>query len=262
MAALVLLFGGAAAVVVQQSLARQTTAPNVAPARAAAEAAAGAKKGTAPATTNATARVLVFRDVPSWNRHPDFEDALSTMGVEHEVKSSAQMGSIDLAPYGVVIIPGAQYKKNFYGQYAAQAGSFERYVTNGGTLVLELNGAENDGITLPRGVSMVSHGSRDNTILVPGHPILIPLGGRAIHANFASHGYLEGVPKDALVLVTETTDGEADQSKPTFVEYAYGAGRVIAACQCFHDQDRSGRGPLMETLITYSMERKWFSPRK
>jgi RNA polymerase sigma factor (sigma-70 family) len=260
-AALVLLLGGTAAVVVQQSLARQSPAPNAAPTRAA-DAAPGSKKATAPETTNAAARVLVLRDVRSWNRNPDFEDALSAMDVEHEVKSSAEIGSIDLAPYRVVIIPGAQYKKNFYQHYAADAERFDRYVTNGGTLVLELNGAEDSGIPLPRGVSMVSHGSRDNTILVPGHPILIPLGGRAIHANFASHGYLDGVPKDALVLVTETTDGEADRSKPTFVEYACGTGRVIAACQCFHDQDRSGRGPLMETLIAYAVEKKWFSAKK
>jgi hypothetical protein len=261
MAALLLLFGGSAALVVQQTLARQAPPPKAAPAPAAATA-AGSKKGTAALATNAPAKVLVFRDIPSWKRHPDFEDDLSMMDIEHEVKPSAEMGSTELAPYRVVIIPGAQYKGDYYKEYAAQSGRFERYVTNGGTLVLELNGAEDHGIPLPAGVSMVSHGSRDNTLLLPGHPILIPLGGRAIHANFASHGYLEGVPKDALVLVAETVDGEADKTKPTFVEYPHGAGRVIAACQCFHDRDGSGRGPLMETVISYSVEKKWFTPKK
>jgi len=64
------------------------------------------------------------------------------------------------------------------------------------------------------------------------------------------------------VLVTETTDDKPDMSKPTFVEYKHGAGRVIAACQCFHDQDHSGRGPMMETLLDYAGERKWYSPKK
>lgn len=262
-ALVLLLLGGTTAVVVQQSLARKSAPTSAAPALAAeAAAVAGAKSGPATATTNAAARVLVFRNRPSWNRNPDFEDALSAMGIEHEVKPSAEMGSTDLAPYRFVIIPGAQSRKDFYPDYAAQAARFDRYVTNGGTLVLELNGAEEAGLALPRGVSMVSHGSRENTILVPGHPILTPLGGRSIRASFASHGYLDGVPRDALVLVTETTDGQADPNKPTFIEYAHGAGRVIAACQCFHDQDGSHRGPLMDTVINYATEKQWFTPKK
>lgn len=253
-AAIALLLGGTAAVMVQQSLTEKPTPPS-----GAVEAVA---KPSAVAPATAVAKVLVFRNVPSWNRNPDFEDALSAMGVEHEVKSSAEMESTDLSPYRVVIIPGAQGRTGFYEHYAAHAERLDRYVTNGGTLVLELNGAENDGIPLPRGVSMVRHGSRENTILVPGHPVLTPLGGRSIRANFASHGYLEDVPKDALVLVAETTDGQADTNKPTFIEYAHGAGRVIAACQCFHDRDGSGRGPLMETVIDYAAEKKWFARKE
>lgn len=252
--ALVLLLGGTAAVIVLPSLFRQFAPPNLAAAR---QAAAGANSST----TNAAVKVLVFRDSPSWNRNPDFEDALSALGMEHEVKPSVEMGSIDLAPYRFVIIPGAQRGK-YYQRYGSQAGYFDQYVTNGGTLVLELNGAENDGIVLPRGVSLIPHGSRVNTILVPGHPILTPLGGRPIRASYASHGYLEGVPADALVLVTETTDGQADPSKPTFIEYVSGAGRVIAACQCFHDRDGSGRGPLMETLLNYATDQQWFARKE
>jgi len=254
--ALVLLLGGTAAVVVQQSPAKKSTPPN-----APAEAAAKAPKPSAT-PIKAAVTVLVFRNAPSWNRNPDFEDSLSSMGVEHEVKSSVEMGTIDLSPYRFVIIPGAQGNTDFYQQYAAHADRFDRYVTNGGTLVLELNGAEDDGIILPRGVRMVPHGSRENTILVPGHHILTPLGGKSIRANFASHGYLEGVPQGALVLVAESTDGQADTNKPTFIEYAHGAGRVIAACQCFHDRDGSGRGPLMETVIDYASEKKWFTRRE
>ena len=247
---LVLLLCGGTALVVQQALQSKTAPPG--------GAAADTKK--AGAATNSTA--LVFRNIPSWNRRPDFEDALSDMKTTFDVRTSAEMASTDLTPYRFVIIPGAQWRTDFYRQFAANFDRFDRYVTNGGTLVLELNGAENDGITMPRGVSMVKHDSLDNTILVPDHPVLTPMGGRNIKANSASHGYLDGVSKDALVLVTETTDGQADTNKPTFIEYKHGAGRVIAACQCFHDQDRSGRGPLMETLIDYATERKWYSPKK
>lgn len=216
----------------------------------------------APTVAGASTNVLIFRNVRSWRRQVDFEEALSELGMTFDVKISAEMASADPAPYAFVIIPGAQWQDDYYFQYAENAGRFERYVTNGGTLVLELNGAERDGITLPGGVKMVRHGSTDNVVLVPDHPILNPLGGKTIHANYASHGYLEGVPKDALILAAEMVDGQVALDKPTFVEYRYGAGRVIAACQCFHDQDGSGRGILMETVINYAAEKKWFVARK
>ena len=207
-------------------------------------------------------KVLVLRDIPSWNRKPDFENVLQTLGLPTDVKPSAEMASVDLAKYNVVIIPGAQWETTFYKNFAASAAAFERYVSNGGTLVVELNGAEREGITLPGGPSMVMHGSMDNLITVPDHPILTPFAGKPrIFANMASHGYLTDVPAGALVLATEMKTGQVsgDMSKPTFIEYAYGKGHVIAAAQCFHDQDGSGRGALMPTLLKYAAARSWMA---
>jgi hypothetical protein len=66
---------------------------------------------------------------------------------------------------------------------------------------------------------------------------------------------LTDVPNGALILMAEMEPGHltADMSRPTFVEYTYGKGRILAAAQCFHDQDNSGRGPLMPTLLEYSV---------
>jgi len=242
--ALMLLLSATTAVVVHQSLAQKSIAAEAAK----------------PAMASGT-NVLIFRDKPSWNRSPDFEDALAGMGVEPDQKTSDEMSNTDLGSYRYIIIPGNQ-KKTFYQNYSLATGRFDSYVKNGGTLVLELNGAEDSPIPLPRGVTMMKHGSKENSILVPAHPILTPMGGRVIRADFASHGYLEGVPKDALVLVAESIDGKPDLSRPTFIEYAYGAGRVLAACQCFHDRDKSGRGPLMESTINYAKERQWFGTKK
>ena len=250
--ALVLLFTGTAVVVVQQSLAQKPQ-----PATAAVESKPIAEAAASEQATN----VLVFRDKPSWNRSPDFEDTAAGMNIESEVKPSLEMGSTDFSKYRFIVIPGSQ-TEDFYHLYAAHAAQFDRYVTNGGTLVLELNGAEGNSFVLPRGVSMVKHGSKENTILIPMHPVVTPMGNRVIRASFASHGYLAGVPKEAMVLIAESTDGKADNTKPTFVEYAHGKGRVLAACQCFHDRDNSGRGPMMETLVSYAAEKHWFVPPK
>jgi hypothetical protein len=222
-------------------------------------------KATAPAkavTATPSTNVLIFRNVRSWNRKPDFEEALTELGFKYEVKLSAEMGATDLSSYAFVIIPGAQRKDDYYHQYAENAARFDGYVTNGGVLVLELNGAERDGITLPLGVTMERNGARDNALSLPQHPILDPLGGNPIHANYASHGYLANVPKGALVLATEMTEGKPLADRPTFIEYPVGAGRVIAAAQCFHDRDNSGRGILMETTISYAAEKKWYAPKK
>lgn len=229
--------------------------------------AAGAYEGTRGFAIAASApssdRVLVFRDAPSWDRHPDFENVLATLGIPFDSKPSSDMTATDLSHYNFVIIPGAQRDAAYYKAFTDNAAAFEHYVSSGGTLVLEMNGAEPFGIALPGGTSMVRHAAFDNLITVPDHPILTPLRGkRRITANWASHGYLIGVPAGAIVLATEMTPGTltADMGKPTFVEYDYGKGHIIAAAQCFHDQDGSGRGPLMPTLLKYAAARTWFAP--
>jgi RNA polymerase sigma factor (sigma-70 family) len=215
---------------------------------------------TTPAVT-ASRKVLLFRNEPSWNRKRDFEEVLTELGFNFEVKTSSDMGTIDLAPYSFVIIPGAQ-PKDYYEDYTTSAARFDRYVTGGGTLVLELNGAEDNNLTLPAGVTMAKNGARDNLITVPDHPILVPFQGKQIHASYASHGYLQGLPEGALTLATETTGSQPALDRPTFAEYALGKGHVIAACQCFHDRDNSKRGILMPTLVSYAAEREWYSAKK
>jgi len=221
-----------------------------------------AKEATTKATPPETNRnVLVFRNQASWNRNPDFEDVLATEGLKFEVKESSEMQGTDLRPYGVVIIPGSQ-DRDFYNDYAGNAVRFARYVTAGGTLVLELNGAEGSGIILPGGVTMVKHGALDNLIALPNHPILAPYSGKKIHANLASHGFLENLPAGATILMTEMMDEQPAPDKPTFAEYGYGKGQVLAACQCFHDRDKSRRGILMPSLLNYAADREWYKPAK
>ena len=255
-AAIVILFGGVTAIIVQQTLSRNAAAQNAE--------ARDIKSGNAggppvqPAAAEAPGKILVFRNRPSWNRHPDFEDKLDEMGLDFEVKPADLMATTDLAQYRVVVIPGAQSTSAFYDKYTENAARFDSYVTNGGVLVFELNGAERSTIAMPRGVKMIFNPARDNMLSLPQHPVLLPLGGRPIRANLASHGYLSGLPRDAIVLATEGTNDQAVASQPTFAEYASGKGRVLAACQCFHDRDNSGRGPLMQTVLSYANERKWY----
>jgi beta-lactamase regulating signal transducer with metallopeptidase domain len=225
----------------------------------------GAYEGTgnsARAAADAPSGIdLVLRNGSSWDRHPDFEDVLGQLGMKFEVKRSSDIAKTELSRYGFIVIPGGQFGTGLYVDLAHDHDEFERYVRDGGTLVVEMNGAEQVGMTLPGGVNIVSHAALDNLVTLPDHPILTPLRGKPrITAVFASQGYLMDVPAGALVLAAELLPGQvtANLSRPTFVEYSFGKGRVIAAAQRFHDLDYSGRGPLMATLLKYAAARDWF----
>ena len=207
---------------------------------------------------HAAGSFLVFRNTPSWRRPTDFEHVLRAFGHEVESKASSTMANEDLSRYAAIIVPGAQPRDRFYPDYILHAGRFDEYVANGGTLILELNGAEGTSIVLPSGVTMTPSAGLENTIVAANHPVFAPFGNeRVIRANLASHGYLSGVPSGALVLAVESKGAETFKNRPTFVEYTHGKGRVIAACQCFHDQDNSGRGPWMATLLDYVAAKSW-----
>jgi beta-lactamase regulating signal transducer with metallopeptidase domain len=226
----------------------------------------GGFSGTTRAETgngSGAEKILVFRNIASWNRSPDFEATLGGLGYSFSTEKSGEMAREDFSRYGLIIIPGAQWQTGFYSDFAKSREKFDQFVQNGGTLLLELNGAESEGITIPGGASMVKEASYINIITQPNHPAVAPFAGRPeISATLASHGYLDKVPGNAVVIAAELVSDQLadDLRKPTYVEYAFGAGRVIAACQCFHDQDGSHRGPLMPAVVKYAMAREWFAP--
>jgi CubicO group peptidase (beta-lactamase class C family) len=208
------------------------------------------KAGTA--ATAPTGAFLVLRNGRSFGRPFDFEQVLRAFGREVDVRGAGGLGELDLARYATIVVAGGQ-PREFYEGYVRHAARLDEFVAKGGTLILELNGAEGHAIVLPRGVTMTASGGLENAILAADHPILSPFHGeRLIRANYASHGYLAGVPAGAQILAVESRNGEGRADRPTWVEYPHGRGRVMAACQCFHDQDSSGRGPLMATLMDYA----------
>ena len=61
----------------------------------------------ADASSAAAGKLLIFRNIPSWNRSPDFEDASRTLGLAFDVKKSSEMKTTRMADYRVIVIPGA-----------------------------------------------------------------------------------------------------------------------------------------------------------
>lgn len=207
--------------------------------------------------TKSLAKSLVFRNNSSWGRQTDFENVLEAIGANHKLEASSDMSNIELSSFDMIIIPGRQ-NADYYKDYVSNIERFDEYVKKGGTLLLELNGATRSSITLPRGVSIAANPALENEILASDHPIFLPFSGKSrFWARYSSSGYLEDVPGDARILVVETNGEDPLPDRPTFIEYAYGKGRVIAALQCFHDQDGSGRGPMMESVISYALSKAW-----
>lgn len=106
-------------------------------------------------------------------------------------------------------VPAGQPRNDFYSDYRRHAARLDAYIESGGTLLLELNGAEGMSLVLPRGVKMTWNGGRENAIMATNHPVFVPFGTeRTIRANYASHGYLTDVPEGAVVLAVEAKDGK------------------------------------------------------
>src|SRR5258708_30031452 len=48
-------------------------------------------------------KMLIFRNIPSWDRSPDFEDATRTLKLSFDVKKSAEMKNTRLSDYRVIV---------------------------------------------------------------------------------------------------------------------------------------------------------------
>lgn len=128
----------------------------------------------ANATTNAKA--LIFRNIPSWSRAPEdeFEGVLEKLSIPFDVKCSREMADADLSQYSFIVLPGAQWNTGYYADFEKYYERFEEYVKNGGTLVVEMNGAEEEGMKLPGGAYMVNHPAFDNITIAREHPLVAP----------------------------------------------------------------------------------------
>ena len=202
-------------------------------------------------TTKKNIELLLLRDNPSWNRPTDFEDVLSIMGYQFDQSQSIDLPEINLKKYNMIVIPGGQ-QNDFYKNYVEHSQRFEQFVAEGGKLIFELNGAEEVLNELPNGVRIIPSKAIENRIIDSDHPITLPISDSpTIRARYASMSYFQNIPDGTKTLAIEAEDDSTFEDRPTFIEYKYGKGSVLAASQCFHDRDGSGRGPMMQSLISY-----------
>ncbi len=196
---------------------------------------AGVTSTDAPAGWVATATdrqvnghpVLIIQDALPWESAA-LQDVLSMNGIPFDIIGSADMGQFDLSPYGVVFISNDQ-PQVFYDRYMQHQAWFETYVAGGGYLWFGAaawgwNGGDFTGGVLPGGVTVSPVFEDFNNVVDPAHPIMIgvpnPFSGTS-----ASHTTFGNAPEGS-VLASGSQSGQ-----PTLLEYAVGAGRVLAIGQ-------------------------------
>ena len=204
------------------------------------------------AAAPAAARALLVQDVAPWGTTSN-EQILTANGIGFYRIDSRELQSIDLDPYWLVIVASGQ-TQGFYSRLVAQEQKLTGYVSNGGVLEFHAAGEGAAGVsaslvTLPGGMGIAKYGRNVNFVLLPDHPVMTNLtdlisGAPASHANFTA------VP-DAAVVIAYAWPG-----LPTFVEYPFGGGWVVAGGLTFErgltrDEDP---GRILANMIPYTWE--------
>jgi hypothetical protein len=177
----------------------------------------------------AAANVLVFRDQIAWG-YNTLVPALVATGATVTTATSAEMATIDLTPFCLVIFESNQ-TEGFYGTYNANLAKFTAWVQNGGTLEFHacVFSSTRDiiGATpLPGGASTfaTSYLDNNNFIADAGHPINAGLTDPLV-GSYASHDAFTNLLPGTDIINTNSSD------LPTTIEYMLGNGRVVATGQ-------------------------------
>ncbi|GAB6189837.1 hypothetical protein JCM30566_15790 [Marinitoga arctica] len=190
----------------------------------------------------AAEHVVIFRDLSPWNVSNAIPNMLTEIGFskgsgldQYEIKSSDDINSIEsFDPTWAIIIEGDQ-STSFYDIYKSNSEKFNTFVRNGGTLFwVACDNGWNYGNftgTLPGGVIWRDYFDYYNTIENETHPLLedFPIEN-PLYGNYASHGGFDNLEnsdiENLVVFIKESTSSE---QYPTYIEYRYGNGRVIAS---------------------------------
>jgi hypothetical protein len=202
---------------------------------------------------------LIVKDCNPWYAAAN-EYVLSEMGVQYTVINSDMLADEDLGTYTIVVFPSTQ-SGTYYRRLSNNSEKIERYVENGGTIVGHIGDGGYPcyggytGSFLPKGVGHTLEYYDDMSVVDGDNPVLEGISPGALDGwNYSTHGYLTNVPGDATV-VYGVSGNSTEQ--PTFVEYGYGSGRVLATTQTMEWPFYSsyyGTRQLLRNEIAYALE--------
>jgi len=203
------------------------------------------------------AEVLLVKDVDPWDYAAN-EQVLNNLGITYDIARSEDIAGIDLSQYKVVIIASDQTQE-FYDRMSRYVTKLENYVASGGILEAHAcdhgwNGGEWSRL-LPGRVGHVEYYDNYNYIEAPDHPIVKGLtDDDFIGWNAVSHGYFTNLLPGTTVILTDS------YGRPTFIEYPYGSGVVVASMETLewafkHGYCQNGKILTQTIAYTYSLKR-------
>ncbi len=182
---------------------------------------------------NRSANVLLLKDKNPWSAwggafatDPN-ETLLTNLGISYTVANSSQIAALDFSPFTMIMIASLQ-DENFYTNYNASLAKFTDFVNAGGNM--EIHTATFKSIStlplLPGGGNLAGTYPDDfeyhNIVSLPAHPMMAGVSN-PFDGNQANHRYFENLPAGTKV-ITRTQNS----NQPTTIEYAIGAGVVVA----------------------------------
>lgn len=177
-------------------------------------------------------QVLLVQDAYPWGNNTA-EAALAEAGIGYTIISSAQLASTDLSGYCAVMYTSDQ-PCQYYQNLGANIARIEDFVANGGVLLVHACDLgwncgrwDWEGLyILPGSIRKVAAYQDNIHILEPAHPVVTGLDDSYFYGwYYSTHGYFTNVPPGTTVVM------ESNPGEPTYIEYPFGAGRVLATMQ-------------------------------
>ena len=184
------------------------------------------------AASPAVSDFLVIKDVDPWGVARNVQ-ALNDLGYSYDVTTTAGFATFDLVTHStrVIVVASDQYDSS-YDNLFSQLSKLENFVSGGGVLVAHAadrgwyGGDWTGSEWIPGGLAHQIYGNALLSIVDPTHPVLANITDAELdNWNHSSHGHLTNLPVGASIVVGVTGD---PTGKPTYVEYMYGAGTVLA----------------------------------
>jgi len=174
--------------------------------------------------------VLLVQDVYPW----DFDSnalALAEAEIPFARVTSDQLAVTDLSPVRVLMYSSDQ-PTYYYENIAANITRISDFVTSGGTLVAHAcdqgwSGGDWTGLEiLPGGVHHADYFTEYVQIVGPLHPVVAGLDDAYLQGwYYSAHGSFTDLLPGADVVI------QNEFAEPTYVDYTWGAGRVLANMQ-------------------------------
>ena len=189
---------------------------------------------TLPGEGGGSPYFLIVKDCEPWQVAAN-EQALDELGYTYKVITASQLGDWPLDTYTAVVVPSTQ-SSYYYGVLATNQTKLANYVAQGGVLVAHAtdNGwpctTRWDESYLPNNFQKTTSYDDDLTITASDHPIPADVDSNDIDGvGWSTHGHFDSVPNNGTVVFE--TDG-----RPSYIEYPYGAGLVLATMQTLEFQ--------------------------